>query len=169
MIQVYTGNGKGKTTAALGQALRAMGHGMKVFMIQFMKGRTYGELMTCESCLPDLTIVMSGRDEFVKKGEPEDVDLRMAREGLDLARKVVEEGEHHMLILDEINVAIDYGLLPLEEVLDLLRSCPRELEVICTGRYAPTELMDLADMVSEVREVKHHYQQGVKMRKGIEY
>jgi cob(I)alamin adenosyltransferase len=169
MIQVYTGDGKGKTTAALGQALRAMGHGMKVFMIQFMKGRTYGELVTCESCLPDLTIVMSGRDEFVKKGEPEEVDLSMAREGLDLARKVVEEGEHHMLILDEINVAIDYGLLPLEEVLDLLRSCPRELEVICTGRYAPAELMDLADMVSEIREVKHHYQQGVEMRKGIEY
>ncbi len=113
MIQVYTGDGKGKTTAALGQALRAMGHGMKVFMIQFMKGRTYGELMTCESCLPDLTIVMSGRDEFVKKGEPEEIDLRLAREGLDLARKVVSEGEHQMLILDEINVAIDYGLLPL--------------------------------------------------------
>jgi cob(I)alamin adenosyltransferase len=169
MIQVYTGNGKGKTTAALGQALRAMGHGMKVFMVQFMKGRTYGELLTCEQCLPDLTIVMSGRDEFVKKGEPEEIDVRMAREGFELAQRVVDDGKHQMLILDEINIAMDYGLLPLPQVLDFLRSCPRELEVICTGRYAPPELVDMADLVSEVREVKHHYQSGVEMRKGIEY
>ncbi len=169
MIQVYTGNGKGKTTAALGQALRALGHGMKVFMIQFMKGRTYGELVTCEKCLPGFTIVMSGRDEFVKKGEPEEVDLRMAREGFELAKKVAAGGEHGMLILDEINVAMDYGLLPVGEVLDFLRSCPREMEVVCTGRYASPELIELADLVSEVREVKHHYQQGVQMRKGIEF
>ena len=169
MIQVYTGNGKGKTTAALGQALRAIGHGMKVFMVQFMKGRTYGELLTCERCLPEFTIVMSGRDEFVKKGEPEEIDLSMAREGFELARKVVAEGTHDMLILDEINVAIDYGLLSLDEVVDLLRSCPPEMEVICTGRYAPSELVELADLVSEVREIKHHYQSGVEMRKGIEY
>lgn len=169
MIQVYTGDGKGKTTAALGQALRAMGHGMKVFMVQFMKGRTYGELLTCESCLPELTIVMSGRDEFVKKGEPEEVDLRMAREGFELARKVVSEGTHQMLILDEINIAVDYGLLPLQEVLDFLRSCPREMEIVCTGRYAAQEIIDLADLVSEVREVKHHYSKGVEMRQGIEY
>ncbi|MBN2028336.1 MAG: cob(I)yrinic acid a,c-diamide adenosyltransferase [Actinobacteria bacterium] len=169
MIQVYTGDGKGKTTAALGQALRAIGHGMKVFMVQFMKGRTYGELLTCERCLPELTIVMSGRDEFVKKGEPEEVDLRMAREGFELAKKVVAEGGHDMLILDEINVAVDYGLLPLQEVLDFLRSCPLEMEIVCTGRYAAQEIIDLADLVSEVREVKHHYNKGVEMRQGIEY
>ncbi|MBC7248140.1 MAG: cob(I)yrinic acid a,c-diamide adenosyltransferase [Actinobacteria bacterium] len=169
MIQVYTGDGKGKTTAALGQALRALGHGMKVYMIQFMKGRTYGELLACERCLPDLTIVMSGRDEFVKKGAPEEIDVRMAREGLELAKRVVSEGKHQMLILDEINVAVDYGLLPLEEVLAFLRSCPRDMEVVCTGRYAPRELLEMADLVSEVREVKHHYRQGVQMRKGIEY
>lgn len=169
MIQVYTGDGKGKTTAALGQALRALGHGMKVFMIQFMKGRTYGELVTCRECLPNFTIVMSGRDAFVKKGAPEEVDVRMAREGLELAKKVVREGKHQMLILDEINVALDYGLLPLEEVLDFLRSVPPEMEVVCTGRYAPPELLEMADMVSEVREIKHHYKKGVPMRKGIEY
>jgi cob(I)alamin adenosyltransferase len=169
MIQVYTGDGKGKTTAALGQALRAMGHGMKVCMIQFMKGRTYGELMTCERCLPGLTIVMSGRDGFVKKGEPEEVDSRMANEGLELAREVVSGGDHDMLILDEINVAVDYGLLPLPEVLEFLGSCPREMEVVCTGRYAPAKLVELADLVSDVREVKHHYNQGIEMRKGIEY
>lgn len=169
MIQVYTGNGKGKTTAALGQALRALGHGHKVFMIQFMKGRAYGELLACQKCLPDFTIVMSGRDQFVKKGDPEEVDLRMAREGFELAKKVVQEGRHQMLILDEINVAVDYGLLPLQEVLDFLRSCPPEMEVVCTGRYAPPELVELADLVSEVREIKHHYRQGVQMREGIEY
>jgi cob(I)alamin adenosyltransferase len=169
MIQVYTGEGKGKTTAALGQALRALGHGMKVYMIQFMKGREYGEIKACERCLPDLTMVMSGRDEFVEKGSPQEIDLRMAREGFELAKKVVEEGQHQMLILDEVNVAVDYGLLPLREILDFLRSCPDNMEVVCTGRYAPPELMDMADMVSEIKEIKHHYEQGVGMRKGIEY
>ena len=169
MIQVYTGDGKGKTTAALGQALRALGHGMKVFMIQFMKGRTYGELVACREFLPGFTIVMAGRDSFVMKGAPESVDVRLAREGLELAKKVVREGKHQMLILDEINVALDYGLLPLDEVLEFLSSVPPEMEVICTGRYAPPELVELADMVSEIREVKHHYRKGVAMRKGIEY
>jgi cob(I)alamin adenosyltransferase len=169
MIQLYTGDGKGKTTAALGQALRALGHGVKVFMIQFMKGRTYGELVACEKYLPEFTIIMSGRDEFVTKGSPEEIDLRMAREGFELAKKVVEEGRNQMLILDEINVAIDYGLLPVEDVLEFLRSCPEEMEIVCTGRYAPPELIELADLVSEVREIKHHYREGVEMRKGIEY
>ncbi|MFW6113996.1 MAG: cob(I)yrinic acid a,c-diamide adenosyltransferase [Actinomycetota bacterium] len=169
MIQVYTGSGKGKTTAALGQALRALGHGARVYMIQFMKGRTYGELLAAESCLPDFSIVMSGRDEFVKKGAPDDIDLKMATEGLKLARKVVTEGEYDMLILDEINVAVDYGLLDLEGVLDFLRSCPEDMEVVCTGRYAAPEIIEMADMVSEVKEIKHHYQKGVAMRKGIEY
>lgn len=169
MIQVYTGDGKGKTTAALGQALRAIGHGFKVFMIQFMKGRTYGELITCRESLPDLTMVMSGRDDFVKKGSPEEVDISMAREGFELARKVVEEGRHQMLILDEINVAVDYGLISLPELLDFLDSCPDTMEIVCTGRYAPPELIERADLVSEVKEIKHHYNQGVPMRKGIEY
>ena len=170
MIQVYTGDGKGKTTAALGQAMRAMGHGMKVYMVQFMKGRTYGELkrMPGTTC-PAWSSSMSGRDEFVKKGDPEEVDLRMAREGWEQAREAVESGDYQMVILDEINIALDYGLLPLEEVLGFLRGHSRELEIICTGRYAPAELLELADLVSEVREVKHPYQSGTAMREGIEY
>jgi cob(I)alamin adenosyltransferase len=169
MIQIYTGDGKGKTTAALGQALRALGHGHKVFMIQFLKGRTYGELITCKNCLPDFSIVMYGRDDFVKKGAPEEIDVRMARQGFELARKVAAEGKHQMLILDEINIAVDYGLISLSELLDFLDSCPRDMEVVCTGRYAPPELIEKADLVSEVKEIKHHYQRGVGMRKGIEY
>lgn len=169
MIQVYTGDGKGKTTAALGQAMRAMGHGMSVYMVQFMKGRTYGELNLCRECLPEMVIQMSGRDDFVRKGDPEEVDLRMAREGWEKAREVISGGRFQMVILDEINIAIDYGLLPLQEVLDLLKEHSGDTEIICTGRYAPPELMELADLVSEVREIKHPYQQGEPMRKGIEY
>ncbi len=169
MIQVYTGDGKGKTTAALGQALRALGHGWKVYMVQFMKGRTYGELITCRDCLPGMVIEMSGRDEFVKKGAPEEIDVRMAREGLEKARKAIASGDYQMVILDEINVAVDYGVLQLDEVMDLLKTSPPEVEIICTGRYAPQELVELADLVSEVKEVKHHYQKGVHMRKGIEF
>ncbi len=169
MIQVYTGDGKGKTTAALGQALRALGHGLRVYMVQFMKGRTYGELIACRECLPGMTIEMSGRDEFVKKGAPEEIDVKMAMEGLEKARRAIASGDYNMIILDEINVAIDYGVLPLDEVIDLLKSSPDNVEIICTGRYAPQELVELADLVSEVKEVKHHYQKGVPMRKGIEF
>ena len=169
MIQVYTGDGKGKTTAALGQALRALGHGMRVFMVQFMKGRTYGELIACRDNLPGMEILMSGRDCFVKKGAPEEVDLRMAREGWEAAKRAIAGGQYQMVILDEINVALDYGLLPGDEVLDFLRGHREGPEIICTGRYAPRELLELADLVSEVREIKHPYQQGAPMRQGIEY
>ncbi len=168
MLQVYTGDGKGKTTAALGLALRVLGHGDKVFMIQFLKGRTYGELICCED-IPNMTIVMSGRDTFVKKGDPEEIDLRMAREGLDLAKGIITAGEHRLVILDEINVALDYGLLDLPEVLAMLEDRPPHVEIVCTGRYAPAGLVEAADLVSEVREVKHYYHAGVEMRKGIEY
>ncbi|MHB8779940.1 MAG: cob(I)yrinic acid a,c-diamide adenosyltransferase [Candidatus Geothermincolia bacterium] len=168
LLQVYTGDGKGKTTAALGLALRVLGHGGQVFMVQFMKGRTYGELRCCED-IPGITIVMSGRDEFVKKGAPEEVDLRMAREGFELARRVIGAGEHRLVILDELNVALDYGLLPLQEVLETLRARPRHVEIVCTGRYAPSELIEAADLVSEIREIKHYYRQGIPMRQGIEF
>jgi len=168
MIHVYTGDGKGKTTAALGLALRVLGYVEKVVMVQFMKGRTYGELHCCQN-IPGMTIVMSGRDEFVKKGAPEEIDLRMAREGLELAKRVIAAGEHRLVILDEINVALDYGLLDSGEVLQILASRPLHVEIVCTGRYAPPELIEAADLVSEVREVKHYYREGVAMRKGIEY
>jgi len=168
MIQIYTGDGKGKTTAALGLALRVLGHGEKVFMVQFMKGRTYGELVCCKN-IPNMTIVMSGRDAFVKKGNPEEVDLRMAREGLDLAKRIIEAGEHRLVILDEINVALHYELLDLGEVLAMLKGRPPHVEIVCTGRYAPAELIEAADLVSEIHAVKHYYHAGVEMRKGIEY
>ncbi|MFH1219398.1 MAG: cob(I)yrinic acid a,c-diamide adenosyltransferase [Candidatus Eisenbacteria bacterium] len=168
-IQVYTGNGKGKTTAALGQALRACGHGLSALMIQFMKGSAnYGEVIVAPS-IPNFRIVQSGLPTFVKKFAPSEEDLRLAREGLDLARKAIEEASCDVLILDEINVAMDYDLVKVEDVLDLLKLRPPHMEIILTGRYAPAEILEVAHLVTEMREVRHHYGAGKEMREGIEY
>jgi len=170
LIQVYTGNGKGKTTAALGQALRALGHGYRVLMLQFMKGsENYGELQAAARYLPGFEIIQSGRHEFVNKANPEEVDLRLARQGFNLAREVFFSGRYDMVILDEINVALDFGLIPLEEVLELIAAKPPDLDLILTGRYAPAEILAVADLISDIQEVKHHYARGVEAREGIEY
>jgi cob(I)alamin adenosyltransferase len=168
-VQVYTGSGKGKTTAALGQALRACGHGLRVLMIQFMKGsENYGEVMIFGK-VPGFKLVQSGLPTFVEKGNPSEEDLRLARRGMELARKAVEDGAWDILILDEINVAVDYGLAGVSEVLELIRKRPPEMEMILTGRYAPDEFLEVADLVTEMKEVKHHYADGQEMREGIEY
>jgi cob(I)alamin adenosyltransferase len=169
LIQVYTGNGKGKTTAAFGQALRAIGQGFRVCVIQFMKGRKYGEFIAAEKYLPNLTIHLSGLDSFVMRDNPAPVDIEHARKGLELARKVVASGDYDMVILDEINVAVDFKLIPLAEVIEIIRTRPPALDLILTGRYAPPEIKELADTVSEIREIKHHYNAGIKDRAGIEY
>ncbi len=168
LIQVYTGDGKGKTTAAIGQALRACGHGARVIMIQFMKGREYGELKSVAH-LDGMQILQYGRDEFVDKINPVGVDIDLARQGFEKARQIMEKDECDLLILDEANVAIDYGLLKLDDVLNLLRGKPARMEVILTGRNAARELMAMADLVTEMLEIKHPYQQGIEMRKGIDY
>lgn len=167
-IQLYTGNGKGKTTAALGAALRAVGHGRRVAMIQFMKGRLYGELAAAAK-LEGFTIEQHGRDEFVDPKNPERVDVELAEKGWRRAAELVREGGLDMLILDEINVAVAFGLLPLDRVVAFVREKPAHLELVLTGRYAPKELVDLADTVTEMREIKHHFNAGVAARKGIEY
>lgn len=170
LVQIYTGDGKGKTTAAVGQAIRALGHGYRVYMLQFMKGSTnYGELITAAASLPGFKIVQSGRHEFVDRANPAPVDVRLAEEGLALAGRVVMSGEYDMVILDEINVALDFGLIPLEEVLTLVKNKPVKIDLILTGRDAPPALLDVADLVSEVREVRHHYRNGVQAREGIEF
>lgn len=169
LVLVHTGNGKGKTTAAFGQALRAVGQGLRVCVIQFMKGRKYGEFLAAERYLPNLTIHLSGLDSFVMRDKPAPVDIELARKGLDMAREAVSSGNYDMVILDEINVAIDFKLIPLEEVINLIRNKPAALDLVLTGRYAAPEIMELADTVSEVREVKHHYNAGIKDRAGIEY
>jgi cob(I)alamin adenosyltransferase len=169
LVMVITGNGKGKTTSALGQAIRAMGHGWKVCVIQFMKGRKYGEVLCAEQYLPDLTIHQCGQDSFVTKGKLKDVDIALAHRGLELAKKVLYSGEYDLVILDEINVTVDFQLIPLPDVLAAIRNRPDNVNVILTGRCARTELIEMADMVSEIREIKHHYAKGVKERAGIEF
>jgi len=170
LILLYTGNGKGKTTASFGLALRAIGHGEKVFMIQFMKGNEkYGEVQATRKYLPGFELVQKGLDAFVKKGNPGQEDLRLAREGMDLARKIISEGNHDLVILDEINVAVDFGLVCQEDVIELLSLKPEHVTLVLTGRYAPEKLMEKADMVSEVREIKHHYHNGIPAQPGIEY
>lgn len=169
LVMVITGNGKGKTTAAFGQALRAVGQGYKVFVLQFMKGRKYGEFIAAEKYLPGLTIKMSGLDSFVMRNNPAAVDIERAQKGLETARRAIATGKYDMVILDEINVALDFKLIKLKDVLDLIKNRPHALDLILTGRYAPKEVIKLADTVSEVQEVKHHYNAGIKDRAGIEY
>ena len=169
LVIVITGNGKGKTTAAFGQALRAIGQGYKVFVLQFMKGRKYGEFIAAEKYLPHLTIRMSGLDSFVMRDNPAAIDIELAQKGLDMAKKVIKSGKYDMVILDEINVALDFKLIALTEVIELINNKPSNLDLILTGRYAPPEIIELADTVSEIKEIKHHYAAGIKDRAGIEY
>jgi cob(I)alamin adenosyltransferase len=169
LVMVITGNGKGKTTAAFGQALRAIGQGYRVFVLQFMKGRKYGEFIAAEKYLPHLIIRMSGLDSFVMRDNPAAIDIEWAQKGLDAARKAIASGKYDMVILDEINVALDFKLVSLPEVIALIKNKPANLDLILTGRYAPQEIIELADTVSEVKEIKHHYNKGIKDRAGIEY
>lgn len=167
-IHVYTGNGKGKTTAALGLGLRAAGAGYKVHMCQFMKGRRYSEIDGLEN-VTNFSVSQHGRDEFVNKKNPEDIDIQMAHEGFLKAKELMDENNYDMIILDEINVAIDFKLIDLEKVLDLIKEKPIELELVLTGRYADPKLVKIADYVSEVLEIKHPYQEGILGRKGVDF
>jgi len=168
IVQVYTGNGKGKTTAAIGQAMRAVGHGWKVAMVQFMKGREYGELKSTR-CIDGFSIEQYGRDEFVNPKNTADVDIDYAMKGWQRAEELVAKGEVDLLILDEINVAVSFGLIPIEKVTEFIVNKPEELDLILTGRYAPEEILELADTITEMKEIKHHYNNGVQAREGIEY
>jgi cob(I)alamin adenosyltransferase len=170
LTMVYTGDGKGKTTAALGLALRAIGHGFRVYMVQFMKGDATGELDAVRHYLSErMTIVQSGSPDFITPGALADRDLALARQGLELARTAAMSGDYDLVILDEANVAMDFGLLPRADVAKLIKERPAWVDLVLTGRSAPREITDLADLVSEVREIKHHYQQGIEAREGIEF
>jgi cob(I)alamin adenosyltransferase len=169
MIQVYTGDGKGKTTCALGLAFRAVGQGFRVFMIQFLKGRETGEAQAAARLAPEMTLRYFGRPGLVNLKSPPPEDLALVQEAWDLARKVITAGEHDLVVLDEINLVLTYNLIPLDQALEVLRTRPPWVEVVLTGRQAPPELVALADLVTEMRPVKHYYQAGVKSRRGIEW
>lgn len=169
LVQVYTGNGKGKTTAAFGLALRAIGRGLKVFVVQFIKGGfDYGELYVVGK-LPNLELKAFGRGKFVMQKPASEEDVRLAGKAFDLAKKVVNSGEYDVVVLDEINVAVHLGLIDVKEVVELVKRKPEHVELVLTGRYAPSKIIDLADLVTEMREVKHPYQKSIAARKGIEF
>lgn len=169
-LQVYTGNGKGKTTASLGLAVRAIGHGHKVFMLMFMKGsKNYGELSTAQKCLANLTIEQYGLESFVSKDNPSPGDFEEAQRAIKRAAEVVAGGLYQLVILDEINVALDYNLVQLDQVMDLIENRPPHVELVFTGRYAHEKILEKADLVTEVTLVKHPFYQGVEAREGVEY
>ena len=167
-IHVYTGPGKGKTTAALGLGLRAAGAGLKVHMMQFMKGRRYSELEAIEN-LANFTFSQHGRDEFVSKENPEQVDIDLAQEGFAQAKDIIKNSKYDLVILDELNVVVDYNLVKLDDVIRLIEQKPEKLELVLTGRDAHPEIIKSADLVTEMLEIKHPYQQGVTARKGIDF
>jgi cob(I)alamin adenosyltransferase len=168
LVQIYTGNGKGKTTAALGLSLRAAGRGLKVFIAQFVKGMFYGELEALERFAPQITLRQYGRKCFIRD-EPTQEDVRLAREGWQEVQDVLKSGKFDLLILDEIGIAIHYRLISLEEMEELLRTRPDGVELVLTGRKIPEALYEQADLVTEMREIKHYYSAGVQARKGIEF
>lgn len=169
LIQVYTGNGKGKTTASLGLAFRAAGHGMATCMIQFMKNNPkYGEVLAAKA-LPHFELLQVGRNDFVNLADPDPVDIELAESGWEKAKVIIDSGQFDIVILDEINVAMACRLIPVQEVCQFLTAKPRKVEIILTGRYAPQEIIDIAHLVTEMQEIKHPFNKGIEARKGIDF
>lgn len=168
LVQVYTGNGKGKTTASLGLALRALGNGLKVAMVQFMKPpRSYGEYEMAKS-LPDFTLLSMGRPQLIYKDDLSKEDFEAAEEALRKADEMIQSRKYDLVILDEANVTIHMGLLKVEDIVKVVKARPPHVEVVLTGRYAPRELVEIADLVTEMGQVKHPFDKGIPARRGIE-
>ena len=166
-VQVYTGNGKGKTTAALGLAVRAAGAGLRVFIAQFIKSRRCSEHKGLERFEDLITVKQYGKGFLLGK-KPGAADIRAARRGFDAASRVLEERQYDVLILDEANVAVHYGLLTADDLLSLVKMKPKDMEIVITGRYADHRVMDAADLVTEMKEIRHYWRTGEKARRGIE-
>jgi cob(I)alamin adenosyltransferase len=167
-IHIYTGNGKGKTTAAFGLALRAVGAGKRIFIAQFVKGQPYSEIEAVNLFLPAITIKQYGLDCFIYK-KPTFNDIEAARNGLAEVTRIIAEANFDMVILDEACIAIYFNLFTTIELIEMLKSKPEPMEIIITGRYATAELIEFADLVTEMKEVKHYYTKGIEARKGIEF
>lgn len=167
-IQVYTGNGKGKTTAAFGLSLRAVGAGKKVFFAQFVKGQIYSEIEAVEKYLPGITIKQYGLDCFIVN-TPTEADIKAAKEGLAQVEQIIASGQYDVIVLDEANIAVYYNLFTVQELISVINKRAQNVEIIVTGRYAPQELIEIAHLVTEMKEIKHYYTQGVEARKGIEF
>lgn len=167
MIQVYTGCGKGKTTASFGLALRAAGAGLKVYIGQFVKGRHYSELNSLRK-IKNIKVEQLGTSCFIRK-KPNKKDIDLAKRGFNKIKKIISKRTYDMVILDEINIALNLKVLKLKDVIELIKKTPKKVELVLTGRYAPQAIIKVADLVSEIKEVKHYFNKGIKARKGIEY
>lgn len=169
LVQVYTGNGKGKTTASLGLVFRALGHGLRIHVMQFMKGQSvYGELESAKQFADKLTIEQVGTPQFVKHGKQTSADRDMAQAAFTRARMLVASGDYDLVVLDELNCAVDFDLVELDAVKELIRNKPAHTELVITGRNVHPEIVELADLVTEMREIKHYYNAGQPARVGIE-
>jgi cob(I)alamin adenosyltransferase len=169
LVQVYTGDGKGKSTAAFGLALRAMGRGLKVKIVQFLKGDTrYGEMIALKE-FPAIEVVQFGSPEFVNPLQPREEDRQMAREALEHGREAMLSGRFQLVIMDEIHVAAKLGLITVEDILALIKERPKRVELVLTGRDADPQVIEASDLVTEMTLVKHPYQKGITARYGIEF
>ena len=166
-IQVYTGNGKGKTTAAIGLAIRAAGAGLKVFIAQFLKAGEYNEHKALNRFTDLIQIRQYGRGCFIQ-GNPDIEDIKVAKKGLDEVKNIINSGKYDMIILDEANIAVYYNLFTVDELLEVIKSRPKNIEIIITGRMADQKIIAEADLVTEMKEIKHYYKKGVIARPGIE-
>ncbi len=166
-VQVYTGNGKGKTTAAIGLAMRAVGAGLKVFIGQFVKGMYYSELKSLSKLSPQLVVKQFGRETFVHN-KPSEEDVRAARKGYEEVKALIKGGEYDLVILDEANIAIYFNLLTVDDLLSLIEEKPESVELVFTGRNADPRLIEKADLVTEMKDIKHYFEDGVRAREGIE-
>lgn len=172
LVIVYTGKGKGKTTAALGMALRAVGHDHKICMIQFIKGSWhYGEMTSSKLLEPQFELVAVGKGfvGILDDKSPHEEHVKIAREAVQISREKIQSKKYDIIILDEINYAVNLGLVEVNDVLDLIKIKPSTLHLVLTGNYASNEIINAADLVTEMKEVKHPFQVGIKAKKGIDY
>jgi len=168
LVHVYTGDGKGKTTAAFGLALRALGRGLSVCVIQFLKGQKSGEVLALKK-FSNATVRQFGRIDFVDFKNPSEEDKRLARDGFEFAREIIDSGGFNLVVLDEINFVAAIHLVELQDVLNLIKSRPSSVEVVLTGRGALQEVIDAADYVTEFKKLKHPFDGGEKAREGVEF
>ena len=166
-VQVYTGNGKGKTTAAIGLSVRAAGAGLHVYIAQFVKMGDYSEIKALRQLKDKITVEQYGLARFIGKN-PTKKDILVARKGLERVKQVMASGLYDVVVLEEANIVVDYKIFSVQELLDIIHSKPDDIELIITGRYAAPEIIEAADLVTEMKAVKHYYDKGVKARTGIE-
>jgi cob(I)alamin adenosyltransferase len=172
LIIVYTGGGKGKTTAALGMALRAVGYNHKICLIQFIKGSwPYGEMVSLKRLEPELELIIAGKGfvGIIDDKSPREEHIKIAKQALQISKEKIQSGNYNIVILDEVNYAVNLGLIDVKDVLELIKSKPENLNLVLTGNHARQEIIDLADLVTEMKEIKHPYKSGIKAKKGIDF